>query len=136
MKPKLPRTANKPRFVVDVNTSLGVLKTRYGGFATFISSAHLVKSFAAKDPEIIKKANEKDYHIITHNTKDFEEAPQKSAKLKVGIICVNLKEGNYIDKFGSVLRKLKKHNSFYNKLIILGNEVKIISYSELREPKK
>ena len=133
MKRKPQKEANKPRFVVDVNTSLQLLKQKYGGFARFISSAHLTGKQDSKDPEIIKIANDKDYHIITLNTSDFENAPQKYGWLKVGIICVNLKEGNYRDKFGGLLREFKKHENYYNKLIIMGNAVKKISYTTLRK---
>lgn len=133
MKQKPQKEANKPRFVVDVNTSLQSLKQKYGGFARFISSAQLTGKQNSKDPEIIKIANDKDYHIITLNTGDFENTPQKYSWLKIGIIGVNLKEGNYRDKFGSLLRELKKHENYYNKLIIMGNEIKKISYTTLRK---
>ncbi len=133
MKREPRRKTNKPRFVVDVNTSLQFLKQRYGGLARFISSAKLTGKQDSKDPEIIKIANEKDYHIITLNTADFEAAPQNYAWLKIGIICVNLKEGNYRDRFGSLLRELKRHENYYNKLIIMGNNIKKISYTALRK---
>lgn len=132
MKPKPTKEANKPRFVVDVNTSLQSLKQNYGGFARFISSAELTGKQDSKDSEIIKTANEKDYHIITLNTQDFENAAKEYSWLKIGIICVNLKEGNYRSKFGSLLREYKKHQNYYNKLIILGNKNKKISYRSIR----
>lgn len=132
MKQKPQREANKPRFVVDVNTSLQSLRQKYGGFARFISSAQLTGKQDSKDSEIIKIANEKDYHIITLNTDDFKDAPQKYDWLKVGIICVNLKEGNYRDRFGSLLRELKRHENYYNKLIIMGNKIEKNSYKALR----
>lgn len=133
MKPRPQRKANKPRFVVDVNTSLQSLRHKYGGFARFISSAQLTGKQDSKDSEIIKIANEKDYHIITLNTIDFEIAPKEYAWLKIGIICVNLQEGNYRDRFGSLLRDLKRHENYYSKLIIMGNKIKKISYTVLRK---
>jgi predicted nuclease of predicted toxin-antitoxin system len=132
MKPKRERKANKPRFVVDHNTSFTHLKQTYGGLATFISSVQLTGKQDATDPEIIKFANENDYHIITLNTKDFEDAPRQYAWLKIGIIAVNLKEKNYRTKFNKILRAHKKHENFYNKLIILGNTIRIFNYSTLR----
>lgn len=134
MKPKILKSANKPRFVIDVNISLENLKVRFGGLANFISSIELTKSASTKDTEIIKKASNKDYHIITHNTQDFDQAPVKLLNLKIGIICVNIEEENYLDKFGVLLRSFKKHQRFYNKLIFLGNEIKIVNYSHLRNP--
>lgn len=133
MKRKPTKEANKPRFVVDVNTSLQSLKQKYGGFARFISSKELTGRQDSEDSEIIKLANEKDYHIITLNTGDFEQIPRKYMWLKVGLICVNLQEDNYRDKFGALLRDLKKHENYYNKLIIMGNVIKKISYSSLRK---
>ncbi len=134
MRPKPKKEANKPRFVVDVNTSLQSLKRKYGGFARFISSTYLTGKQDSKDSEIIKIANDKDYHIITLNTRDFENAPTKYLWLKVGIICVNLQEENYRDRFGSLLRVFNKHENYYNKLIYMGNEIKKISYVTLRKP--
>lgn len=136
MKPRPRKKANKPRFVVDVDTSLKSLQLKYGGFARFISATHLTGKQNSKDHEIIKKADDEDYHIITLNTKDFEDAPIKFPLLKVGIICVNLDEDNYRDKFGSVLRDLNKHEHYYNKLIIMGNEIKKITYEILRKQVK
>lgn len=62
----------------------------------------------------------------------FENAPIKYPWLKVGIICVNLQEENYRDRFGSLLRELNKHENYYNKLVIMGNEIKKMSYITLR----
>lgn len=133
MKPVPPPRINKPRFTVDINTSLKNLRKVYGGFATFISTATLTRSQATKDENIIKTANAKNYHIITHNTADFKNAPARFSWLEIGIICVNLQEGNYIDKFGKVLREFKKHDKFKGKLILLGNEIKVITYQEIRK---
>lgn len=132
MKPRPQKPLNKPRFATDINIGFDNLRKNYGGFATFTPIIKLTKKQDASDETIIELCNKKNYHIITHNTKHFETAPQKFSWLKIGIICVNLKEENYIDKFGSVLRGLKKHNNFFNKLIIVGNSVVIKNYSELR----
>ncbi len=132
MKPRPQKKLNKPRFVVDINVSYIILKKRYGGYARFISSANLLKKQNASDDEIIKVANDKNYHIITHNTIDFENAPKRFNWLKVGVICVNLKEENYLDKFGRLLRTNSKHENYYNKLFILGNLTTTFKYSQLR----
>lgn len=132
MKPRPGRVPNKPRFAVDINVSTNELKKKFGQFATFTSTFKLTKSQESTDPEIIKVCNSLNYHVITRNTKDFEELPQNFPNLKIGIVCVNLQERNYMDKLGSLLRGLKKHQRFYNKLIVLGNEIKIVNYSDLR----
>ena len=132
MKPKPRKRAHKPRFVVDVDTSLKSLKLKYGGFARFISSAQLTGKQNSKDQEIIKKADDNDYHIITLNTKDFEDAPKLYTWLKIGLICVNLHEDNYRDRFGSLLREFNKHEHYYNKLIIMGNKLRITNYESFR----
>ncbi len=126
------RVINKPRFVVDINTSYSILRKRYGGFATFKSVVFLTKKQNASDDEIMKAANTQNYHIITQNTKHFTDAPRKFPQLKIGIICINLNEDNFIDKFGKLLRNLKKHEKFKNNLFILGNEIQQISYLTLR----
>lgn len=133
MKPPLNKVLNKPRFIVDINISVKLLNKEYGGFANFKSTVFLTKNQESSDDDIIKTANSKNYHIITHNTKHFIEAPKKFLSLKIGIICINLKEGNFIDKLGKLLRDYKKHDNFCNKLITLGNEIQIETYSDLRE---
>lgn len=130
---KIPKKdLNKPRFAVDINTSFNTLNKNFGGFATFTSTARITKSQITKDPDIIKKCNQKNYHIITHNTEDFIEALRKLLDINIGIICINLDEKHYLSKFGALLRKLPKHENYYNKLIQVGNETKIISYTKLR----
>lgn len=132
MKKPPKRELNKPRFAVDINTSFNVLKKNFGGFARFTSTALLTKEQDTKDPEIIKRCELKNYHIITHNTKDFIDAPLKFRNLKIGIVCINLDEKHYLSKFGSLLREFPKHENYHNKLIQVGNETKIISYPKLR----
>lgn len=136
MKHPQIRVVTKPRFIVDINTNYSLLRGRYGGFAIFKSVFVITKKQNASDDEIIKVANAKNYHIITRNTKHFVEAPQKFNWLRVGIVCINLNEDNYVDKLGKLLRNLKKHEKFKNNLFILGNEIKQISYVNLRNELK
>lgn len=136
MKSPPPPRLNKPRFAVDINTSFATLQRSYGQFATFKSTALLTKKQDASDNEIIKVSNTENYHIITHNTRHFEGAPRKFPNLKIGIICVNLKESNYINSFGKLLREFKKHDNYNKKLIYIGNETHVRLYSELRKSRK
>lgn len=133
MKKARLRAINRPRFVVDINTSFDGLKKRYGGFAVFKSVVSLTKKQDASDDEIIKQADSGNYHIITQNTKHFREAPLRFRTLTIGLICINLQEGGFLDKFGSLLRKLDKHEKFNKKLVIIGNEVQVVSYQRLKE---
>lgn len=133
MKPRKEKPLNKPRFATDINIGFDILRKTYGGFATFTPIIKLTKKQDASDDEIITICNKLNYHIITHNTKDFENAPVRFSWLKIGIVCINLKEENYIDKFGSLLRKLRRHDNFLNKLVTLGNKREIKSYSVLRK---
>ena len=130
---KPPQRVNKPRFAVDINTSFVTLIKNYGKFATFTSTAKLTKKQDTGDDEIVKISDSENYHIITHNTRHFENAPLKFQNLKIGIICVNLKEANYINSFGKLLREFKKHDNYKTKLIYIGNETRIKSYSEVRK---
>lgn len=123
---------NKPRFAVDINTSFYDLRKEYGMFATFKSTARITRGQQTEDEEIVKICQDLDYHVITRNTKDFEELPIKNRNLKIGIICINADEKNYKSKFGSILRKFPKHENYYNKLFQIGNEIKIIGYTRLR----
>ena len=132
MKPIRKRTPNKPRFAVDINVSCNTLGKIFGGFATFTSTAKLTKKQDAADPEIIQICQSKNYHIITHNTDDFIDAPVKFSNLKIGIVCINLDEKHYLSKFGSLLRKFPKHDNYYNKIFQIGNEIKTTSYTKLR----
>lgn len=129
-KIKHPR---KPQFVVDHNTSYNDLHKLYGKSAKFVSSAKLTGSQATIDPEIIRIANQNNYHVITLNTRDFREVPIEDLTLDVGLICINLQEKTYKNIFGKLLRKKTHHRNFMHKVIILGNPVREYSYTELRE---
>lgn len=132
MKPKKENPLNKPRFVTDINIGFDKLRKLYGGFATFTPIAKITKKQNASDDDIVEACKKNNYHIITHNTKDFEDAPLKFAGLKVGIICINLDEKNYLSKFDALLRKLPRHDHYYHKLIKIGNEMKISGYAKIR----
>lgn len=132
MKASPRKSLNKPRFAVDINVSFSILGQTFGGFAMFVSTAKLTKNQSALDEDIIQICNKKNYHIITHNTKDFIDAPLRFKDLKIGIICINLDEKHYLSKFGSVLRKFPKHDNYYNKIFQIGNEVGSKSYTRIR----
>ena len=125
---------NRPRFAVDINTGFKQLKKKYGGYAQFVSTGKLTGSQETPDLDVIRICNKKNYHVITHNTKDFEDAPIEIDDLKIGIICINLEE-NFVDKIGQLLRTHKKHENFQNKLIIVGNETQVLNYRDLRTKK-
>lgn len=133
MKPRKAKPLNKPRFVTDINVGFDILRKTYGRFATFTPIIKLTKLQDASDDEIIAICNKMNYNIITHNTKDFESAPVRFPWLKIGIVCVNLKEEHYVDKFGSLLRDFRRHDNFLKKLVTIGNKIVILNYSSLRK---
>lgn len=133
MKQRKPnKEPRKPQFVVDHNSSLESLKKDFGNFAKFISSVELTGAQDTEDSEIVRIANNKDYHVITLNTKDFLNFPVQHPDLKIGLICVNLQEKVYHGAFAKILRDKQHHRNYHNKLIILGNPVKTFSYKNLR----
>ena len=133
MRPRKAKPLNKPRFATDINVGFDILRKTYGGFATFTPVIKLTKLQDASDDEIIAICNKRNYHIITHNRKDFENAPARFPWLKIGIVCINLKEENYVDKFGSLLRDLRRHDNFLKKLVTIGKRRVIKNYSSLRK---
>ena len=76
---------NKPCFSHDENLEFLQLRKKCSKFARFESVVTIMKKQGARDPEIIKECNKKDYHVITHNTQDFQDV---NKKIKIGIICV------------------------------------------------
>jgi hypothetical protein len=114
---------NRPCFSHDENLEFLQLRKKCNKFARFESIVMIMKKQGAKDPEIIKECNKKDYHVITHNTQDFQNI---SKKTKIGIICVGLKkESDWIPKMNKLLNKLSKHKDYYYKNILISNNITI-----------
>lgn len=119
---KKPR--NKPHFAHDENLEFISLKKECSRIALFISFVKLMKKAGAKDPVVIRACNKNDYHIITHNTRDFM---YPKTQVKVGIICVGLRnDDEWIPKFKKLLKTLRKYEDFYNKSILIDNGITII----------
>lgn len=76
-----------------------------------------------KDPAIINTCHKKDYHILTHNTSDFQH-PKKN--IKIGIICIGLKAEYYwIPKFKRLLKSFTQHKDYYHKNILIAEVITV-----------
>lgn len=123
MKKKHSELRNKPCFSHDENLEFLQLRKKCNKFARFESVVKIMKKQGAKDPEIIKECNKKNYHVITHNTLDFQKI---SKKIKIGIICIGLKlEDNWLPKMNKLLNKLSKHKDYYYKNILISNNITV-----------
>lgn len=124
MEKKPKKLRKKPHFCHDENLEFFSLKKSSSKLALFHNILKLTKA-GTLDPEVIRICDKNDYHIITHNTKDFK-AP--SSKIKIGIICIGLKrELEWIPKFIKLLKYFPKHKDYYNKNILIDNKVTIKS---------
>ena len=118
------RTRNKPYFAHDENLEFISLKKECSRIALFISFVKLMKKAGVKDPIAIAMCDKNDYHIITHNNRDFM---YPKTNVKVGIICVGLRnEDEWIPRFKKLLKTFKKHEDFYYKSILIDNGITII----------
>lgn len=127
MRRKPPKPRDKPYFCHDENLEFHSLKKRCSRAARFVSIVTLTGVQGSKDPEVMKACEQKDIHIITHNTKHFRFPP---ANISVGIVCVGLKEEYYwIPKFNKILRIYSRHEDYYNKVFIIE---KVISIKDTR----
>lgn len=134
MKKSLQKPRSKPFFCHDENLEFFSLRKDCSKDARFISAVRVMKKQGAKDPEVIDTCDKKDYHILTHNTSDFQN-PKKD--IRIGIICVGLKAEYYwIPKFKRILKSLPQHNDYFHKNILIAeiitvkdrrtNEIRII----------
>lgn len=120
-KPLKPR--NKPFFSYDENTEFLEMVKNCNKLARFISVKTVMGFSGAKDNEIIKKCNKKDYHVITHNTKHYK---YPYPYINIGIICVNMTDLHWIDKINLLFKKYDNHRDYFNKSILIGNEVRCL----------
>ncbi|KKR31349.1 MAG: hypothetical protein UT63_C0073G0015 [Candidatus Gottesmanbacteria bacterium GW2011_GWC2_39_8] len=123
MKRKRQKPRNKPYFCHDENLEFLTLRKICSKSARFIGAVEVTKKQGEKDPVLIRKCNEKDYHILTHNTVDFRSP---LSKIKVGIICIGLKDEEvWMSKFSKMLRRLQNHADYYHKTIYIENIIRI-----------
>lgn len=123
---KIPqRERNKPFFCHDQNLEFLRLKKECSGSARFISLAMTMGRTDAKDSQIINYCQERDYHVITHNTSDFRNV---SEKIHIGIICVGLRDDKiFSSKFRKMLRLLSKHQNYYDKTVFIENVIVVLN---------
>lgn len=125
MKRKPQRERNKPFFCHDQNLEFVRLKKECNRYARFISLAKAMGRTDAKDHEIITYCNNQNYHIITHNTEDFIKVGEK---LHIGIICIGLKDDKvFTSKFTKMLRSFPRHQNYYNRTILIENNIVIVN---------
>ena len=123
MKKKKTILRNKPFFSHDENLEFLKLKKDCNQFARFESVVKIMKRQGATDPKIVKECNNKDYHVITHNTTDFQRI---NKKIKIGVVCIGLRnEDDWIGRMKKLLRKLSKHKDYYYKNILINNDITI-----------
>lgn len=123
MERKFQKPRNKPFICFDENLEFYQMVKQCSKFATFQSFVNLMRKQGSKDLEVIKKCNQAKKHIITHNTKDFQNP---SENILIGIICIGLKkEDSWIPKFERLLRHFPKHNDYFYKTILIGNFIQI-----------
>ena len=123
MKKKIQKPRSKPFFCHDENLEFYSLRKSCAGRALFQSFVKLMKKQGTKDPKAISECNKNDKHIITHNTKDFQNP---ISKIKIGIVCIGLKsESNWPPKFLKLLKHYPKHENYYYKNMLIDNSITI-----------
>ncbi len=122
MRQKISKPRDKPYFCHDVNFEFHALIRKCNHQARFISSIKVTGKANTKDAAIVDQCNRKDFHVITHNKRDFNPPD----KIKVGIIYVGLSdEQEFIPKLIKLFNKFKKHKEYYNKTINVGEKITV-----------
>jgi len=117
------KSRDKPYFAHDENLEFLQLRKKCNKLALFTSFVRVMKKQGVFDAIAIRECNKRDFHIITHNTEDFRKP---SAKIKIGIICIGLKnEDIWIPKIIKLFRRYPKHKDYYNKNIFISNGITI-----------
>lgn len=118
MEIKTNKPRKKPLFCFDINIEFLELKKNSNKHARFIPTTQL-KGNVIRDQDIILQANKENVHLITHNTDDFRQPYQK---IKIGIICVGLKDEDvWISKINKLFSKFPNHSNYYWKTILISN---------------
>ena len=113
----------KPRFAHDENLEFKLLYKESNRFALFKSFIKIAGKRAILDPEVISICNKNDYHIITHNTNDFQHPVPK---IKVGIVCIGSRiDKNWVKLFNKFLNKYPRHEDIYYKNVLISNRITI-----------
>jgi len=78
---------------------------------------HLIsENLSPEDPEIMIRANEKDFHIITANIKDFKRYFRTITTIKIGVIGIPAEYFKCLPVLRHLLqREIKVHSNLYNK---------------------
>ncbi len=123
MKKNLQKPRSKPFFCHDENLEFFSIRKDCSKDARFISAVRVMKKQGAKDLEIMNICNKKDYHILTHNTSDFQN-PKKD--IKIGVTCIGLKAEYYwIPKFKRILKFFPQHKDYYYKNILIAEVITV-----------
>ncbi len=97
------------------------------------------KNLSASDEEIITRANKKDYHIITKNTKHFKTLFNNSPNLKIGIIGLRADHMEIYPRLEQELlvKEIVSHENLYNKFYELDLEGYKLYYKDsIKNPPK
>lgn len=125
MKKTPQKERNKPFFCHDQNLEFLRLRKECSQSARFVSLAKAMGRTDAKDSQIIAYCQQRNYHVITHNTSDFRSVGKK---IHIGIICVGLKDDKiFASKFAKMLRLLPKHQNYYDKTILIENNILVVN---------
>lgn len=122
MKEKPQKDRDKPRFCVDNNLSLRFLNKNCNRYGTYHSTNTLIKKPNPTDPEIIKFCIKNDYHVITHNKRNFKDYSENT---KVGIFYIGSQDPKYwLSSFIRFMKQHPRHEDSYNfNINIEANEI-------------
>ncbi|XOA43128.1 MAG: DUF5615 family PIN-like protein [Candidatus Nealsonbacteria bacterium] len=92
-------------------------------FKTITVKELIPGNLSAEDKEIITRANGKDYHIITKDTRDFKRLFLHSPNLKIGVIGINTDYIEICPKLEWLLdKKIVFHKGLYNRFYEIDSE--------------
>lgn len=133
MRKKPQKEINKPRFCCDNNLSFRLLNKHCNRFGTYHSTNTLIKKPNPTDPEVIKFCDKNNYHIITHDKRNFKDYEENT---RVGIFYIGSVDPQYwLDDFIRYMKYNPKHKDSCNKTInIEGGKTKVITRNKSKLP--
>lgn len=116
----------KIRLAIDEDSPFLDIKKRFKNIKT-VAVVKLITRYGAGDELVYQTCHNKNYHILTGNTRHFKRFFRDTTK-RVGIICNEADDESYFQQLEKLFKLLDSHKKLYDQFIkITGEKIEIIN---------
>lgn len=118
----------KTRLAIDEDSPYLALHKHFGNRLKIVSVIKLIKRCGADDERVYQTCNDKNYHILTRNTRHFKKFLLDTTK-RAGIICNEAVDFKiYFRQMQKLFKFFDSHEKFYDQFIkITGEKIEAIN---------